>query len=149
MSNPYKLKVATLLAASVLVAPSVGQANTGYQSFGLTQQEIQQAASADYRRCVTLSGVNTSAQADCATAEQSLVDRRLAERHRAVLSGLSGSRAQEFRVNQQTWVRLRDQNCSKTWRRLLEANDLREYSKKMKQCILDESLKRIVWLERS
>ena len=82
---------AALLILGIFIAPNLVQADSSYRIFTLTPDQLGQASSGDYRRCVTLAGVNTSSRLDCVIAEQSLVDRRIVSRDRAILAQMSGT----------------------------------------------------------
>ena len=142
-----KLSSAIMLASALFCLPSLGLARAPYQAFVVTPEQVHAAASEDYRRCVTLAGVNTVSKSNCDSVEQRLVNRRLEVRYRAVLAELTGDSARAYRVGHQSWMRIRDRDCAGALRKLFNHQDMDNYVKQVTKCRLDESLRRTVWLE--
>jgi uncharacterized protein YecT (DUF1311 family) len=84
------------------------------------------------------------AMEDCSQAELSRRDAELNRIYKALTVRLSTTRAANLRVSERTWLNQRDQKCDAKWSRTSGTLDRLMNT----NCILDETIARILWLKR-
>jgi uncharacterized protein YecT (DUF1311 family) len=133
----WEITSAAFLLALVGASPAVGQ----------TRTQIQARYSADYGRCMksgdAANGV-TAAIMDCNGNEIDRQDARLNQAYKMVMTRLTAPQKTTLRVSERTWITQRDALCHRA--SSAESGGSLEgiiYS----GCILDETIKRLVWLE--
>jgi uncharacterized protein YecT (DUF1311 family) len=153
----FKMACAAVFGiAAGLFSVSNVLANTTYAQFRADPAVAGAVLSQDFVRCMSLSGVNTAAKTDCATREIARVERRINQSYLAVLDQQSGPDARQFRLEQQSWLRIRDFAClnkyeagRETAGRFADLNSFRspDYVLQVTKCSLEEAQRRAAWLQ--
>ena len=113
-----------------------------------TQAQVERRYSAVYDRCLATGdaarGV-TSAMMSCTGAEIERQDARLNQAYRMAMMRLTPAARTRLRASERRWIAQRDRGCRRS-ARTYEGGTAAglNYS----GCILDETVKRTMWLER-
>lgn len=112
-----------------------------------TQKQIESRYSKDYQACLATgnaaNGV-TVAMMDCNDAEINRQDARLNQAYKMVMLRLNGSAKTTLRASERSWIGARDSRCAR------ESASERGGSLEnliYSSCVLDETIKRTMWLE--
>ncbi|HQV04355.1 MULTISPECIES: lysozyme inhibitor LprI family protein [unclassified Novosphingobium] len=125
---------AGLLIAAFSVTPTAAQ----------TQSQIEKRYTRDYNQCMDAAEGVTVDMMDCIGAEIDRQDARLNQAYVMVMRPLSRAKKDQLRGLQRSWIRQRDARCSRA------SNDAGGGSLSgvvYASCILDETIKRTVFLE--
>jgi uncharacterized protein YecT (DUF1311 family) len=145
----FKILVPRLLVVtSVLGLPSFAVAATAYASFTPAPAQVRAAATPSFVECFSQAGVNSTLRNNCVEDELSQVERRIDETYRVKLASRSADDAAMLRTDHLTWLRARDVGCDNKVESLRGIQGtLNGRFELVKQCRLQESLRRVVWLE--
>lgn len=135
MKTPASL---ALLCAAALATPAQAQ----------TQAQIEARYSGDYNRCMATGdaadGVD-SAMAACTDAEIARQDARLNLAYKATLARLTPAQKPALVSSERGWIVRRDNQCDNT---AAEFQGGTMAAVVRSGCVLDETIKRTMWLER-
>ena len=108
-----------------------------------TRTQIEKRYSADYNQCIDASGGVTSEMMSCIGTEIDQQDARLNQAYVMVMRSLSAAKKVALRQSERAWIGQRDVRC----RRLIQGDDGTAASLTYSGCILDETIKRTIFLE--
>jgi uncharacterized protein YecT (DUF1311 family) len=113
-------------------------------AFAQPRSQIEKRYSRDYTNCMDASGGITADMRDCFSAEIDRQDARLNQAYVMVMRPLPKPRKERLRGLQRTWIKQRDAKCIRA-SKAAEGGSLAGiiYS----GCILDETIKRTIFLE--
>jgi uncharacterized protein YecT (DUF1311 family) len=127
--------------ALALVAGTAGAAPT------ITDKQVEARYSAEFNHCMktgdAANGV-TSAMLDCVGDEHNRQDARLNEAYRVTMARLSTSQKLDMRESERKWIKFRDDHCQAA------AGDEAGGTLgtvMINQCALDETIRRVIWIE--
>jgi uncharacterized protein YecT (DUF1311 family) len=128
-----------LFSRSLLIAALVATSASAQ-----TQSQIEKRYSPEYAECMDASGGVTSDMMDCTGSEIDIQDARLNQAYALVMRPLAKPRKDTLRGLQRAWIKQRDGKCAR-------ASD-EEGGGSMAGliyagCILDETIKRTIFLE--
>jgi uncharacterized protein YecT (DUF1311 family) len=112
-------------------------------AFAQTQSQIEKRYTQTYSDCMDTSEGITSNMMDCIGAEIEVQDGRLNQAYVMVMRPLPKPRKDTLRGLQRTWIKQRDAKCQ----RAIRGNDGTEANLIYAGCILDETIKRTIFLE--
>lgn len=124
----------TLCAAMSVAAPAYAQ----------SQSQIEKRYTRDYNQCMGAAEGVTADMMDCIGAEIDRQDARLNQAYVMVMRPLPRAKKDQLRSLQRSWIRQRDARCSRA------SNDAGGGSLSgvvYASCILDETIKRTIFLE--
>ena len=108
-----------------------------------TQAQIEKRYTRDYSQCMDASGGVTSEMMDCGGAEIDRQDARLNQAYVMVMHSLPPAKKTTLRTLQRSWIKQRDARCQAR----IRDNDGTEANLIYSGCILDETIKRTIFLE--
>ena len=128
------------IAAVLLTVTGAAQAQT--------QAQVERRLSAEYRQCFATGdaarGV-TSAMMSCTGEEIDRQDARLNRTYRTAMMRLKPAAKARLRASERRWIAERDRGCRRS-ARTFEGGTAAGLS--YSGCILDETVRRTMWLER-
>lgn len=134
-----KLVLPAALALFVLPSPALSQS---------TQSPVEKRYSATFNGCMAsgdaAQGITTGIL-DCYSPEITAQDARLNQAYKMVMARLNAARKATLRNSERAWIRTRDAQCSKAMDQY-EGGSMGRIA--LASCMLDETIKRTIWLER-
>lgn len=109
-----------------------------------SQSQIEKRYTRDYDQCMDASGGVTVEMMNCSGAEIDRQDARLNQAYVMVMHALTPSGKDVLRQSERLWIRQRDTRCAHD---ASEDGDGTAGGLAYSSCILDETIKRIVFLE--
>ena len=109
------------------------------------QPQIEARYTADYRNCLSDPALNTISQDQCNAAEISRQDAALNATWKATLARLAPARVAELRQAERHWIAARKGYCDRAAK---EGEGGTIATLLYGQCMIDETIRRTLWLER-
>ena len=109
------------------------------------QPQIEARYTALYRSCLAVPALNTVSHDQCDAAEMARQDAALNATWKATLAGLSPARIAELRQAEREWIAARKRHCDRAAK---EGEGGTIATLLYGQCMIDETVRRTLWLER-
>jgi uncharacterized protein YecT (DUF1311 family) len=139
-----------VVLGAILGLPSIAVAANDYANFTVTPTQMQGAVSSTFALCLERAGVNSGSRHECVANELVAVQRRIDETYRAQLAVKSEDEAAIMRNDNLSWMRARELTCDTKTEALRTSIDLGGPAlrvSEMNRCLLQESVRRIIWLQ--
>jgi len=120
-------------------------AATAIASSSYAQDNVEKRYSREFNQCANDSGGSDPAMVDCYSSEIDRQDARLNQAYVMVMRGLPTARKTALRQSERAWIQQRDLGCKRN-AKFEEGGTL--YNVIYSGCLLDETIKRIIFLER-
>lgn len=132
-------KIVSVFLVSIAALPMAAHAQS--------KAQVERRYSKDYKQCMATGDAANGVTAgimDCNGSEIDRQDARLNQAYKMVMLRLSAGKKVELRGAERAWIGQRDARCNRA-ASVEEGGSLAQiiYS----QCILDETIKRTMWLE--
>ncbi len=109
-----------------------------------SQAEVDSRRTAAFSQCLNSDlGQSGYGFTHCLGEEHARQDKALNQRYRAVMAKLGKRQQQRLRALQRQWIRDRDAACEQAQTRSGSIN-----AQPWTQCMIDETIRRTIWLER-
>jgi uncharacterized protein YecT (DUF1311 family) len=117
----------------------------GWPACAQTDRDVAARLTPEVRACEQApENSGTLQQALCYKDEDTRQDKRLNDLWAQVMSSISPARRQNLRANERRWVEQRDEDCKDEANAYINSTAAYMYNR----CYAEESIRRIIWMER-